>query len=451
MSVEIKYEKNKMTFSNIECDCGLKHNLPDIDIYIGSNILGNTAEYLKSRNLGKKAVLVVDNITYEIAGRRVEKLMVESGFKVTLCLLKREGELEPDQTALGEVLLSMDKDTDFLIGVGSGSITDTTRYVATNTGRPFAIVGTAASMDGYTSVVAPLLFNGLKVNKPATYPKVIICDTDIIRKAPLKMFISGVGDVLGKYIAKADWILGNIINGEAYCPACAEIVMQAVDKCVVNIDGIKNRTEEGTKSLIEALILSGVTILIVDNTRAVASLEHNMGHYWEMMKLAAKEEAPSHGTAVGVGTIYSLKFFDLFLKYDISNINKEEIKRRVVSKEEREKFMLESYGKNIGSAIMRENPEDFLSWQEQERRIDALVNNFQMIKKELEFLPTAEEMLEVMKKLGAPVEASEIGVGEELLKVTLKCAKDYRSRYNVCKTLDEIGVLDEFINKILEE
>jgi glycerol-1-phosphate dehydrogenase [NAD(P)+] len=448
MSVEIKYVDGKMIFSNIKCDCGFKHNLPDIDIYIGSNILGNTAKYLKSRNLGKKAVLVVDNITYEIAGRTVEKLMMESGFKVTLCLLEREDELEPDQTALGEVLLSLDKDTDFLIGVGSGTITDTTRYVASCTGRPFAIVGTAASMDGYTSVVAPLIFNGRKLQKPSTYPKVIICDTDIIRKAPEKMFISGVGDVLGKYVAKADWILGNIINGETYCPACAEIVMQAVDKCVANIDKIKNRTEEGTKRLIEALILAGVTILIVDNTRAVASIEHNMAHYWEMMKLAAKEKAPSHGTAVGVGTIYSLKFFDLFLKYDLSKINKEDIKNRRISREEREKFMLQSYGKSIGSAIMRDNPEDFLSWEEQERRIDVLINNLDRIKNEMKFLPTAEGMVEVMKKLGAPVKASEIGISEELLLTTLRCAKDYRSRYNLCKTLDEIGVLEELIKEM---
>ena len=107
----------------------------------------------------------------------------------------------------------MEQDIEFFISVGSGSITDLTRFVAFHTGRPFVAVGTAASMDGYTSVISALLFNGLKVNKPGACPKIIKCDIDIMKDAPLPMFISGVGDVLGKYIAKADWILGNIING----------------------------------------------------------------------------------------------------------------------------------------------------------------------------------------------------------------------------------------------
>lgn len=36
----------------------------------------------------------------------------------------------------------------------------------------------------------------------------------------MHLIASGVGDVLGKYIAKADWQLGQVINGEPCCP-CA--------------------------------------------------------------------------------------------------------------------------------------------------------------------------------------------------------------------------------------
>jgi glycerol-1-phosphate dehydrogenase [NAD(P)+] len=198
---------------------------------------------------------------------------------LSVCLLEREDELKPDETALGEVLLSMDKDTEFFISVGSGSVTDITRYVAFNTGRPFVSIGTAPSMDGYTSVVAPLLFNGTKVNKPASYPPVIICDLEIMKSAPLAMFISGVGDVLGKYIARADWRLGNIVNNESYCPMCADFVIEAVQKCIDNIDEIKNRSEKGTRVLIEALIMAGVTIMIIGNTRATVRLVRSGATY----------------------------------------------------------------------------------------------------------------------------------------------------------------------------
>lgn len=427
----------------------MPHEKPDMDIYIGTNIIDNCVNYINARNFGKNAVLVADNITYRIAGKKVESLLKSSGYNISLCLLEREGELEPDESAIGEILYAMEKGTNFLIAVGSGSINDLTRYVAVNTKLPFVSVGTAPSMDGYTSVVAPLLNRGLKINKPATYPKVLICDLEIMRNAPYPMLISGFGDVLGKYIAIADWRVGKIINGEAYCPVAVDIVNQAVQKCIDNIDGIKAQTEAGVQSLIEALILAGLTILIIGNTRPVASVEHNMAHYWEMMKLLRKEHAPSHGTAVGVATGYAVKFYEEFLKLNPANLNKAEIKGKRLSREAREKFICEKYGPKFGTSIIKENPDDFLTWEEQERRIDAFIQNFDLIKKEVALVPSWSEVKEIFQRLGSPITAADIGIDASLLEDTLLCAKDYRNRYTIFKTADEIGVLDEIAAKVL--
>jgi glycerol-1-phosphate dehydrogenase [NAD(P)+] len=451
MSFDVTYEGSKMIIPELSCDCGYTHAIPDIDVYIGRGILPESARHIRERNLGDNLVLVADNITYEVAGKDVEKVLKGDGFQVTLCILERDDELKPDETAIGEVLLSVDSDTNFLVAVGSGSVTDVTRYVAFRTGKPFVSIGTAASMDGYTSVVAPLLFNGQKVNKPSGCPLIIICDIDVMMTAPEPMFVSGVGDVLGKYIAKADWLLGNIINDEVYCPLCADIITKAVDNCMANIDIIRNRTPEGTRILIEALILAGITILIVGNTRPVASIEHNMGHYWEMKKLERKEETPSHGTAVGVGTIYSLKFFDYFLNIDLSKIDKDQIRKNRLTREGRIERMTAGYGEKIAQSIMHENPEDFLSWDEQERRIDRVSSHMEQIREVLSFLPSAEEMTIAMNRLGAPTTAAEISIDQKLLRDTFEHAKDYRSRYTVFKTLDELGLLNEAIEKILGE
>ncbi len=450
MPVKIEYDHHQLVLPELECDCGMPHEKPDIDIYIGSNIIDNCVGYIGSRNFGKNAVLVADQITYKIAGKRVEELLQRAGYSISLCLLEREKELEPDESALGEILYAMEKQTDFLIAVGSGSINDLTRYIAVNTQKPFVSVGTAPSMDGYTSVVAPLLNRGLKVNKPAVCPRVLICDLDIMRNAPYPMLISGFGDVLGKYIAIADWRVGRIINNETYCPVAVNIVDQAVRKCVDNIDGIKAQTEAGVQSLIEALILAGMTILIIGNTRPVASVEHNMAHYWEMMKLLRKEDAPSHGTAVGVATGYAAKFYEEFLKLDPATLNKAEIKQKRLTREAREKLIFEKYGPKFGAAIIKENPDDFLTWEEQERRIDAFINNFDLIKKEVALVPSWPEVKAIFQRLGSPITAAEIGIDDSLLEDTLFCAKDYRNRYTIFKTADEIGVLDELAAKVLK-
>ena len=42
-------------------------------------------------------------------------------------MIHREHDMLPDDLSCGEVLLSITRETDFLIAVGSGTVTDTTR------------------------------------------------------------------------------------------------------------------------------------------------------------------------------------------------------------------------------------------------------------------------------------------------------------------------------------
>ncbi|MBO7358419.1 MAG: iron-containing alcohol dehydrogenase, partial [Clostridia bacterium] len=120
MSYKMRYDKdNRLIISDIECACGSVHNKPDQDIYVGGGIIDNTAGYIQKRAYGKHCVLVADNITWDIAGAKVSALLKAAGFKVHDCVLKRKERLEPDETAVGEVFLALQPDTDFLVSVGS--------------------------------------------------------------------------------------------------------------------------------------------------------------------------------------------------------------------------------------------------------------------------------------------------------------------------------------------
>ncbi len=451
MDFQVEYRGEQLFLPDIECDCGLPHNKPDMDIYIGNGIVENSGTYIKKRNMGKNALVVTDNIILDVAARQVIDILKREGFAVKLCTLEREEELVPDETAIGEVLLSMEEKINFLVAVGSGSINDITRYVAFHTDRSFVSIGTAPSMDGYTSVIAPLINNNLKVNKPAINPEVLICDLDIMKKAPYQMLISGFGDVAGKYIAIADWILGRFINGESYCPVNVEIVFQAVEKCMANVEQIKQRSNKGIKSLIEALILAGVTILILDNTRAVSSIEHAMGHYLEMMKLIQGEKPARHGITVGVTTGYVIKFYEEFFKFDFSSVDKKEIKKSKKTKKQWRKEVLEKYGKKIGTLVLKDNPAGYTVWEQQERRIDSFFTNFAQIKEELDFLPDWQDLKGVYQQLSLPLSAGEISVKQDMLQDSLIYAKDYRERYTLFKTADELGILENMVGRVMDE
>ncbi len=446
MPVSIQYDADdRLILSGIECGCPLPHRLPTQDIYVGKGLLSRVPACIRRRGLGTHCVLVADKNTYAVAGQAVEQALIADGFDVVRCVILREHDMDPDERACGEVLLSIQPETEFLVSVGSGSITDTVRVNATRTGLPFVAVGTAPSMDGYTSVVAPLLLRGVKIHRTGVCPEIIVCDLDVLRAAPDAMIASGVGDVLGKYIAKADWRISNIINDEPHCDVCGEIVTEAIDKLVENAGEIRQKTEKGIRILIEALLLSGITIMIVGHTRAVASAEHNIAHHWEMMQLLRGNKPPAHGASVGVATLLVWPLFARFAGEDLSRLDLDAIRANRMDRAAREKWMVRAYGEEAGNAIMAENPGDFLPWEEQAHRIERAQARFAEIRAVLAELPPLARIEAAMRTLGAPMTAAEMGIDTPLLNLSMRCAKDYRTRYTLMKLIDECGLMDAYL------
>ncbi len=334
-----EYINNKLIIPKPDCNCEY-HIMPETNIYIGDGIINNATTYIKEHIKGQKCMLITDENLYGLFGKETIDILSKE-FELTVCIPPSEGELKPDTNALGYILMEVDLDTDFLIAFGSGTINDLTRFAAANMKVPFASIGTAASMDGYVSVISPMLKGNLKINKPAGYPKVGIYDLNIIKTAPSDMVFAGFGDVIGKYIAKADWIIGSFVIDEHVCPYCIDLVDSALEMCVENLDEIKNKTSKGIKSLLEALLLTGLAMLVNTNSRPAASNEHNMGHYWEMMKLTEGKPHPSHGEAVGIATLYCLGFYEKLLNIKKFDIKSENLPWDAYDSTKREKVILD--------------------------------------------------------------------------------------------------------------
>ena len=444
MSVKVRYDDDhRMILENLSCDCPCDHARPNQDIYVGKGLIPRLPEYIARRSLGTHCVVVCDENTFKVAGEQVYQVLKNAGYDAILLKFVREGELVPDERTIGELLLTIQPETEFLVAVGSGSITDTCRVNAARCKLPFVSVGTAPSMDGYTSVVAPLILRGTKIHRAGPCPEIIVCDLQVLATAPLDMVRSGVGDVLGKYIAIADWQIGSVINDEPYCPTCGEIVLNAVGSLIDNIDEIRSRTEKGMQVLIEGLLLAGITIMIVGHTRAVASVEHNVGHFVEMKMLERYGKAPSHGATVGAATLMVYPAFKRFANEDISGIDPK--KRFPMPVEERRAFMRDTWGVEGGETIMAENPGDFLTTEELRRRVRRAKERFGDIKKIIDDMPAYDEIYAAMERLGAKMTLAELGVDPDIVNTAMHCAKDYRTRYSLFKTLDELGLLETYI------
>lgn len=294
----------EMADMEFDCSCGKKHRIDIKHIYVGENVYNRILEVAKEI-LPKEILLVSDNNTYKALGKCVENELTESGYKINNIILVSDGDLIPDEKAIGRVLVEVNNETELIVAVGSGSINDICRIISAKTHIPYVIMGTAPSMDGYASTVSPLIIDGAKVTYPGTNPYAIIADSNIMKDAPFEMICAGFGDILGKYTALSDWRLSNTILDEYFCDTTEKLVRNAMYKCFENIEGAVKRDVKAIEYISEALILSGIAMTLSGNSRPASGAEHHLSHYWEIDKLSRKLEHPLHGNSVGVGTVIS--------------------------------------------------------------------------------------------------------------------------------------------------
>ena len=293
---------SRMVDMSFDCCCGKSHSVEIKNIYIEKGIADRALELLKPYKSGT-ILMVADKNTFPISGAPIREALDKEGYKIKILNYDGCGQLVPDEKAIGRLLVEADRDMSLILAVGSGTINDLSRFVSYKLGVPYMIAGTAPSMDGYASTVSPLIVQGTKKTYPAVYPVAVMGDLDAMLKAPSEMLCAGFGDVLGKLTALADWKLSSNMNGEYICPDIMAFVVKAVNKCIDNAAGIAARNEEAIVYLSEALIMTGLAIGMVGDSRPASGSEHHLAHYWEVSALARGVDHPLHGNSVGVGTV----------------------------------------------------------------------------------------------------------------------------------------------------
>ena len=140
-------------------------------VVIGNGAIGKIPALLNSFGF-KKVYMAADKNTFEAAGAQVEKVITEAGIRFSKHVYLREHDLVPDETAAGEFIFHMDRDTDVIIAVGSGVLNDLCKFMSFRLGIPYIIVATA--LNGWICVRrAALVLTTFKAFE-ITMPKAII-------------------------------------------------------------------------------------------------------------------------------------------------------------------------------------------------------------------------------------------------------------------------------------
>jgi len=298
--------------TRIECACGRVHNVSINKIVSGRGVINTLPDVIADFH-GKHIFLVGDNNTMPLAADFIRKKLAQLGCEVSEVTLHSDTHLILDEALIGRLMVHMPTErVDLIVTIGSGTLGDLCRVISARCNIPYVIIGTAPSMDGYASAVSPIVMaDGGKRSIPLCAPYAIIADTDLMKKAPDVMLSAGVGDILGKNVALADWRLARQEINEYYCEYIAGLVAAAMEQCTAGIPKIAARDPDAIKNMADTLILSGVTICLHGLSRPASGCEHQLGHYWETSLLKSGKETALHGNFVALGTIVACRMYEL--------------------------------------------------------------------------------------------------------------------------------------------
>ncbi len=406
-------------------------------IVVSDSAYDELEQYLRDSAFTNCAV-VSDQQTHAAAGAEVAARARAAGLAVRDIVLE-PGEVVADEVRLIEILRQTNPDDELFIAAGSGTITDMTRFVSFKLGVPFVSCPTAASVDGFTSIGAPLVLKGIKQTLISQPPLAMFAHTHVLCEAPPEMTAAGYGDIIGKITSLADWKIGRLLWNEPYDESIAERTQRAIDACVKHRHEIGTRTAAGVEILMHALVESGLCLVDFGESRPASGAEHHLSHFWEMQLLRDGRPAILHGAKVGVATVMIAQLYER-----IAAIPREGLAERLAgvhlpSRSSEKDAIHSAYGSYAEQLVQGSEFIDFDQEKVREVR-ELIVKQWSEIHDIAAAVPKAREVAELLRDADAPTTASDLGLSAELENAAYRYAHYLRNRFTSVKLARFLGI-----------
>lgn len=270
----------------------------------GSGAIHEIGSHIK--NLGSKALVLGGKNGVGSVRKAVEASFAAAGLEV--CFEQFGGECSKKEIdRIGAII--KEKHISVIIGVGGGKALDTAKAVAHYSKLPLAVVPTIAATDAPCSALAVIYTTEGVFESYLVLPKnpdLVLVDTEIIAKAPVRLLISGMGDALATWFeadACTKSFAANLPGGLSTTAAlslarlCYDILIQFGYQAKLAAD--KGVATEAVEKVVEAnTLLSGLGF--ESSGLAAAHAVHNG------FTVLEETHHAYHGEKVAFGTLVQL-------------------------------------------------------------------------------------------------------------------------------------------------
>ena len=417
----------------------------------GEGAMERLPKMLEALFPGKKVVIVADDNTYNAAGRKVCGILDAAGTQMEDSFIFKDPDLYAEWSYL-QLLEAYLKERDAVpVAVGSGVINDLTKLASHHLGRRYVIVGTAASMDGYTAYGASITYEGNKQTFDCPAPLGVVFDPAVAAKAPAGMSASGYADLLAKIPAGADWIISDAVGSEAIDDFAFGLVQKNLRKALSDPAAVADGDVEATGMLADGLIMSGFAMQAISSSRPASGTDHQFSHFWDMEGLCYNGRHVSHGFKVGIGTMVSTACLEFLISKDLTRLDIDACVAAWPTWEAQEAYIRKIFEGKPGHLArgLAESRAKYCGPEGIRCQLNAIVAVWPELRERIrEQIIPFDDVKEMLRLVGAPSRPEEIGVSKARLRDTFKCIPFMRNRYTGIDLIYRAGLLDEVTEHI---
>ena len=232
----------------------------------GPGLLNDLRKYTEP--YGKKVFVLLDAFFMEEYTKKLTEAYAGTG---SVVLTERFGGETSEKEIERVTEVARPFAPEVVVGIGGGKTLDTAKATADNFHAPVIIAPTTASTDAPTSALSVIYKENGEHSHARHYvgsPNVVLADSEVITKAPIRYLVSGMGDALSTYFeARANELSDspNYISGGYRRPKAALAIAKLCYDILLE-DGLKAKLAaeqgiccEAVENIIEAnTLLSGL-------------------------------------------------------------------------------------------------------------------------------------------------------------------------------------------------
>ncbi len=429
-------------------------------VWLGSTMRTRLAEFIASLPdaVSHRCLVIADAITWDIAGEQIYGHLSKTGRAQRYHQIGQQIDESPDH---GTVMPACDEvevdrtceqirttDASLVIAVGAGTVNDVAKLAAFQCDRPYLVIPTAPSMNGYTSATAAVMSSGVKETVACRGPIACLGDIDILCQAPYRMIAAGLGDLVSRSVSVADWYLSHRLLGTEYSPAAIDLIAESGRLCEGLSGALPRRERIAVARLMSALLISGEAMSQAGSSAPASGAEHLISHYLDMTHRPA-DPGDLHGCQVGVATITTAGLYEQLLALPLDrDLDIPGLTASHRPWEQVQRDLQEHFG-GLAAALLPQARQKCPSPAQLTGRLTLLQSEWRSVQAGLTpLLRPSRSVYEQLQAADAPVSYSALGVEPARARAATRYGRLIRARYTILDLLSEIGLLDRWVDAL---